>query len=115
MRPLLNYKIILIKMKSIIKNKSNLNFLNKSIENLERSNKIVPNKEILRLYRDALKMTSRFTWANDDGESWKDILRRTARSEFEQMRKETDSVIVGKFMVTWKDTIMRIHEKINET
>lgn len=44
-------------MKTIIKNKSNLNFLNKSVDGLIRSNKRVPNKEILRLYRDALKMT----------------------------------------------------------
>ena len=70
-------------MKNIIKNKSNLNFLNKSIESLDRSNKPIPNQEILRLYRDVLKMTERFTWANENGQSWKEILRKTARAEFE--------------------------------
>jgi predicted PP-loop superfamily ATPase len=54
-------------MKNIIKNKSNLNFLSKSIDSLERTNKLPQNKEILRLYRDVLKMTLRFTWANEDG------------------------------------------------
>lgn len=44
-------------MKTIIKNKSNMQFLSKPIETLERSNKSVPNKEILRLYRDVMKMT----------------------------------------------------------
>ncbi len=55
-------------MKSIIKNKSNLQFLNKPLETLERSNNLkMPNKEIVKLYRDVLKMTQRFTWNNEDG------------------------------------------------
>ena len=66
-------------MKSIIKNKSKFNFLKKPIETLERSNVKPRNKEILRLYRDVLKMTCRFTWNNDDGEPWRDILRKTSR------------------------------------
>ena len=60
-------------------------------------------------------MTQRFTWANEDGTSWKTILQKTARSEFEQIRKETDSVKVGKFIITWRDSVMKIHEKVNET
>lgn len=31
------------------------------------------------------------------------------------MRTETDSVKVAQFIITWKDAIMRIHEKINDT
>ena len=57
-------------MKSIIKNKSNLNFLNKPIESLGREGAIrrtMPNREVLLLYRDVLKMTQRFTWNNEDG------------------------------------------------
>jgi hypothetical protein len=30
------------------------------------------------------------------------------------MRQETDSMKVGKFMLTWRDSITKIHEKINE-
>ena len=52
--------------KSIIKNKSKFSFLKKPIETLERSHKRPPNIEVLRLYRDVLKMTSRFTWNNED-------------------------------------------------
>ena len=105
-------------MKNIIKNKTNLQFLSKPIESLERETVQAPvkrNPEILRLYRDVMKMTQRFTWANEDGTSWKTILQKTARAEFEQIRKETDSVKVGKFIITWRDSIMRIHEKVNET
>ena len=101
-------------MKSIIKNKSKFGFLKKPIETLERSHKKVPNQEILRLYRDVWKMTNRFTWNNEDGEPWKDILRKTSRQEFEEIRNETDSVKLGKFMITWRDSIMKIDEKIND-
>eukprot|EP00347_Sterkiella_histriomuscorum_P007815 403347456 len=107
-------------MKNIIKNKSNLNFLNKSLEQLDRSSAVnqtvgKKNAELLRLYRDVLKMTQRFTWANEDGTQWKTILQKSSRQEFEMMRKETDSVKVAQFMLTWKDAIMRIHDKVNET
>lgn len=56
-------------MKSIIKNKSNLQFLNKSVESLARDSTMgpLPTREILNLYRDVLKMTRRFTWTNEDG------------------------------------------------
>ena len=101
-------------MKSIIKNKGQLSFLKNSIDTLQRSHKPIPNREILLLYRDAMQMTRRFTWANDDGEPWNEILRRTARVEFEAMRTETDSVKVGKFMLTWRDAIARIHHKLNK-
>ena len=50
-------------------------------------------------------MTSRFTWNNEDGESWKDILRKSSRQEFESLRTETDSMKVGKFLLTWRDSV----------
>ena len=73
-------------MKTIIKNRSNFGFLKKSIDQLERSNKPIPNKEVLRLYREVIQMTRRFTWSNEDGDSWKDILKKSSRTEFEQLR-----------------------------
>lgn len=60
-------------------------------------------------------MTQRFTWANEDGTSWRTILKQTARAEFEQIRTESDTVKVGKFILTWRDAVQRIHEKVNET
>jgi hypothetical protein len=30
------------------------------------------------------------------------------------MRTETDSVKVGKFLITWRESIGRIHEKVNK-
>ena len=101
-------------MKSIIKNRGQLSFLKKPIETFERSHKPVPNAEVLRLYREVLVMTRRFTWANEDGEPWDQILRKTARSEFEELRTETDTLKVAKFMITWREAIGRIHEKVNK-
>ena len=101
-------------MKTIVKNRSRFNFLKGSIENLERAEKPLPNREVLLMYREVMKMTQRFTWNNEDGEPWKDILQKTARQEFEGLREETDSVKVGKFLLTWRESVQRIHEKINK-
>ena len=59
-------------------------------------------------------MTRRFTWANEEGEPWKDVLRASARREFEALREEHDSVKVGQFLLTWRDAVQRIHEKVNK-
>lgn len=102
-------------MKPIIKNRSNLSFLKtSSIDQLERSHKPIPNAELLRLYREVMQMTRRFTWANEDGEPWQQILRKTARAEFESLRSETDSVKVGKFLITWRESLRQIHNKVNK-
>ena len=101
-------------MKTIIKNRGQLSFLKKPVDSLERSHKAVANAEVLRLYREVLSMTNRFTWANDDGEPWDQILRKTARTEFEELRSESDTLKVAKFMITWRDAIGRIHEKVNK-
>ena len=101
-------------MKSIIKNRGQLSFLKKPVESLDRSGKPIANVEVLRLYREVLAMTKRFTWANEDGEAWDQILRKTARTEFEELRTETDSLKLAKFMITWRDALGRIHEKVNK-
>ena len=101
-------------MNTIIKNRGQLSFLKKPIETLDRSHKAVPNREVLLLYREVLSMTRRFTWANDDGEPWDKILRKTARTEFEEQRTETDTLKLAKFLITWREALGRIHEKINK-
>lgn len=83
-------------MKNIVKNKSKLNFFSRPIEKLERSDHTpFRNKDVLEVYREVMKMTDRFTWCNENGEPWRDILRRTARMEFEQIRDEKDAMKVG--------------------
>lgn len=58
-------------------------------------------------------MTIRFTWSNEDGEPWRDILKKTARAEFEAIRSETDSVKIAQFLITWREANAKIHDKVN--
>ena len=102
-------------MKHIIRNKNVLNCLDKPIEQMKRAKRGVKfDQEVLRVYRDVMKVTARYNWNNEDGEPWKDILRVSARAEFEQIKEEIDPLIVGKFIVTWRDVINRMHEKVND-
>jgi len=45
-------------------------------------------REALALYRDCLRAARRFHWANDKGEPWSDVLKKSARKEFEEARTE---------------------------
>ena len=72
------------------------------------------NREVLTTYRDVMKVTARYNWNNENGEPWKLILRASARIEFEEIRKEIDPVVVGQFVITWKDAVIRMHEKVND-
>jgi Complex 1 protein (LYR family) len=46
------------------------------------------NREALHLYRDILRGCKRFHWCNEKGEPWSELLRQSARKEFEQAREE---------------------------
>ena len=107
-------------MKHIIRNENVLSLFDKPIENMrwavdgEPVKLIKVNKVILRTYRDVLKMTARFDWNNDHGIMWRDILRKSARLEFEQFWEEYDSIKVAQKILVWKDVNLRLHEKVND-
>ncbi|CAI2382986.1 unnamed protein product [Moneuplotes crassus] len=103
-------------MKHVIRNKNVLELLEKPIEKMKREPKGIANfsNDYLRCYRDVWKVTARFNWNNEEGESWRDILRASARAEFEQIKEENDPLIIGKFLITWRDAINRMHEKVND-
>lgn len=110
-------------MKHIIRNESVMNMLEKPIENMIRTESKgfksqmrlndASRREVLTLYRDVWKMTSRFDWKNEDGLEWRDILRRSARVEFEEAKDEPNPLVVAQFVLTWKDVNLRLHEKVN--
>jgi len=62
-----------------------------------------------------LKYTGRFYWNNDRGEPWKDILRKSARKEFDLSREEKDSFLVMKMMVTTRECMKEMDNKIIKT
>jgi hypothetical protein len=45
------------------------------------------NKEAIRLYRDIIRATRFYTWTNEKGEPWRQVLRVNARKEFESGTK----------------------------
>ena len=51
------------------------------------------NAESLRLYRDILRASRHFTWPNEKGELWRDVLRRESRKEFEAATEELPGML----------------------
>ena len=77
------------------------------IENLKIGNtvKTLQNKESLMLYRDILKFSNEFYWKNQNGDYWREIIRKSARKEFELARDERDPILVMKMIVTSREAM----------
>ena len=84
----------------------------KPVENLRKTNRKPPNKQVLRLYHDILKFTRDFDWEDDNGIIWRDSLRKSARKEFEEAREEKDPIILYKMMITAKDAMKKTQEMV---
>lgn len=74
-----------------------------------------PNVESLRLYRDILRATRSFTWCNEKGEPWRDILRNQARNEFEQARHESDPVLIARMLFVGRDCLVKTMHRLEDT
>lgn len=70
------------------------------------------NFEALRLYRDILRLSRLFTWRNEKGEPWKDIVRSNARKEFEQAKHERDPLVVARLLFVGRDCLNQTSEKL---
>lgn len=71
--------------------------------------------ESLKLYRDILRATRFFTWNNEQGIPWSEILRQNARKEFEQARYETDPLIITRLLFVGRDCLNQTVEKFIAT
>ena len=60
----------------------------KPIEHLLLKEKKLSNAEVIRLYREVYKFAAKFYWNNDKGQPWKEVLRRSARKEFDLSKEE---------------------------
>ena len=74
--------------------------LSRPVEHLLLSRRPLPNVEVIRLYREVYKYAAKFDWCNEKGEVWRDIIRKSARREFDLSREEHDPFLVMKMMVT---------------
>ncbi|CAM6098609.1 unnamed protein product [Calypogeia fissa] len=70
-------------------------------------------REVLSLYRDIWRATRVFTWADEQGVPWKDVLRLSARREFEAAKFERDPETVAKLVVVGRDAVRMTLEKFH--
>ncbi|EOY15132.1 hypothetical protein QUC31_000388 [Theobroma cacao] len=71
-------------------------------------------REALSLYRDILRATRFFMWADSRGVLWRDVLRENARKEFEEARFEKDPEVVTRLLIGGRDAVQTALEKLAE-
>ena len=48
------------------------------------------------MYRDVWRASFLFVWKNEKGDEWKNVIRESARKEFEAARHEKDPEMVAR-------------------
>ncbi|CAI9097054.1 OLC1v1033350C1 [Oldenlandia corymbosa var. corymbosa] len=71
-------------------------------------------REALSLYRDIIRATRFFLWADSRGVLWRDILRENARKEFEEARLEKDPEIITRLLIGGRDAVQAALDKLVE-
>ena len=71
-------------------------------------------REALSLYRAVWRASFLFVWRNEKGEEWRDIIRESARKEFEAARHERDPEMVARLLLTGRDYLNQAMEKFME-
>ena len=67
-------------------------------------------REALSLYREILRYSNLFVWRDAKGRPFRELLRESARKEFEDARIETDPEIINKLIITGRDCVQRTVE-----
>ncbi|XP_002963529.2 uncharacterized protein LOC9643738 [Selaginella moellendorffii] len=78
----------------------------------ERARLTSTRREAIELYRDIFRASRAFVWPNEDGILWRDLLRASARQEFEQARHERDPEVIAKLLVTGRDAVEAAVDKL---
>lgn len=68
-------------------------------------------KESLKLYRDILRASRMFTWPHESGLSWGEVLRQSARQEFEQAKFERDTLVITRLLFVGRDCLTQTTDK----
>lgn len=68
-------------------------------------------REALSLYRAVWRASFLFVWKNEKGEEWRDVIRESARKEFEAARHETDPEMITRLLLTGRDYLDQAMEK----
>jgi hypothetical protein len=67
-------------------------------------------REALSLYREVLRYSNLFVWKDEHGRVWRDVIRSSARQEFEAARHEPDPELINRMIVTGRDAVQRTVE-----
>ena len=67
-------------------------------------------REALSLYREILRYSNIFVWKDERGRVWRDVIRKSARDEYEAARFEQDPELINKMIVTGRDAVHRTIE-----
>lgn len=67
-------------------------------------------REALSLYREVLRYSNLFVWRDEHGRLWRDVIRVSARQEFEQARHEPDPELINRMIVTGRDAVQKAVE-----
>eukprot|EP00850_Spirogloea_muscicola_P012093 SM000077S21567 [mRNA] locus=s77:279546:280717:- [translate_table: standard] len=65
-------------------------------------------------YRQVLRTARLFTWRNEQGVPWRDMIELSARREFELARSEQDPETIARMLVTGTDAVQAAIDKVRE-
>lgn len=83
----------------------------KKKEDRTRAAIITTRREALSLYRSVWRWSNLFVWKDAQGRVWRDVIRQSARKEFEDARFEQDPEIVNRLLVTGREAVQKSVDK----
>ena len=83
-------------------------------ELLNRQRLTSSRREALSLYRDVIRATRFFMWANSQGIPWRDVLRENVRKEFEEAQFERDPEVITRLLIGGRDALQAALDKLAE-
>ncbi|GJP53934.1 hypothetical protein CLOM_g13049 [Closterium sp. NIES-68] len=69
-------------------------------------------REALDLYRLILRTTRVFVWPHPSGSLWRDVLRDSARKEFEAARLVSDPEMIARLLLGGRDAVSLVVDKL---
>jgi hypothetical protein len=70
-------------------------------------------REALKLYRDILRAVKYFPHRNEQGVPWAEVLRKSARKEFEEAKFLRDPLEITRLLVVGRDCLDKTLEKMS--
>ncbi|KAL3156400.1 hypothetical protein ABBQ38_000713 [Trebouxia sp. C0009 RCD-2024] len=75
------------------------------------SSLLTTRSEAIALYRHVWRYSRLFVWHNEQSKTWRDVLRQSARQEYELARHEQDPELISRMIVSGRDAVHQVVEK----